>query len=750
MNMNVSRLRAVLFVVLASFVLAVGCASEEEKKAEHWNQARDYMEEGKWKEAIIELRNVLQIDPWDGQAYYELGEVSMHLNELGQAFQAYQGAVTVAPQYVEAHVRIGEILLLAQRFEDARDRALLILKRSPHHLGATRLLANTYAKEEDYSNAVSTLEEAIKRAPNHVPTWLMLARFSLQEGDLERAENAYLHAAYIDFSLEGLLCEEGEPYRSIPVLARHYEGVGRWGEAERRYRQAVEVVSKGDRLTAKMDLAAFLARKGAYEKALGVLQDAAEERPGDLDILTQIAQLHLEFNHLEQAEKTVDRVLNFYEGHLGAHFLKGRILLLRNQPEEAVGHFETVLKGTSGHGKAHYLKAVALFNANEVERARGALMRALELDAELLEARLLLAKIYLRRREKGNISLAKEQLAYLLERAPNHPALLSLYGNLKIRESDFPGAKEVFERVLKLRPNDPMAHFRVGFVHFLLNKNAEAIEHFERVLAMDPEKIDVFPFLVDLHIKEGTMEDALALCRKSEAQFDTPARRATWEVLVGNLYRAKGDVKQAEGHYKEAIQQDPERLAAHYALTRLYAQSGNTDQITAHYRKTLEDNPTYLPAYMAMGLLHDEQGDKEKAEAYYREALEVSKTFGPAANNLAVILAERDDGLDEAFRWAQTAREQLPEDPYVADTLGWIHYRLGHSWKAVTELERSVSKEPGNALFHYHLGMAYYAEQNLEHAKKHLSRVLALDDSFPHAEKVRLLINQIEAALSSS
>ena len=55
--------------------------------------------------------------------------------------------------------------------------------------------------------------------------------------------------------------------------------------------------------------------------------------------------------------------------------------------------------------------------------------------------------------------------------------------------------------------------------------------------------------------------------------------------------------------------------------------------------------------------------------------LEIRKDFAPAANNVAWVLAEHGGNIDEALNWAQVAKEKMPQDPSIMDTLGWIYYK---------------------------------------------------------------------------
>ena len=74
----------VMIVVVIAFV-CFGCASKEEKSASHLEKAREYIEEKEFNKAIIELKNVIQLDPKNDSAYYELGETYLKLKQGREA-----------------------------------------------------------------------------------------------------------------------------------------------------------------------------------------------------------------------------------------------------------------------------------------------------------------------------------------------------------------------------------------------------------------------------------------------------------------------------------------------------------------------------------------------------------------------------------------------------------------------------------------------------------------------------------------
>jgi Flp pilus assembly protein TadD len=154
-------------------------------------------------------------------------------------------------------------------------------------------------------------------------------------------------------------------------------------------------------------------------------------------------------------------------------------------------------------------------------------------------------------------------------------------------------------------------------------------------------------------------------------------------------------------------------------------------------KNALKVNPKSFAAHMTLGSIYEQKGDQEAAKFQYREALNLEPQNPAAANNLAWNLAETGGDLDEALKLAQMAKDKLPKMTSVADTLGWVHYKKGSYAAAIDFLKECVSKEPKNATFQYHLGMAYFKNGRRAEARTSLSEALRLSPSFPGAEEAK-------------
>ena len=143
---------------------------------------------------------------------------------------------------------------------------------------------------------------------------------------------------------------------------------------------------------------------------------------------------------------------------------------------------------------------------------------------------------------------------------------------------------------------------------------------------------------------------------------------------------------------------------------------------------------------MLLGILYDVKKQYDLSETQYRLALSVKPGFGPAANNLAYLLAIQDKRIDEALDLAKQAKDTLPADPRVMDTLGWIYYKKGLYDNAINEFSQSLEKIPHNAVVHFHLGLAFHKKGQNKSARRELEKALHLDGNFDGSiEAMRVL-----------
>ena len=108
---------------------------------------------------------------------------------------------------------------------------------------------------------------------------------------------------------------------------------------------------------------------------------------------------------------------------------------------------------------------------------------------------------------------------------------------------------------------------------------------------------------------------------------------------------------------------------------------------------------------------------------------------------IAFLIMERGGNLDVAISLAQTAVRGMPNNPSMADTLGWGYYRKGIYGSARDVLESASKAAPENATIHFHLGLTYDKMSEPAKASEHLKRALQLAPNGQNATEIRQVLS---------
>src|SRR5437016_269455 len=125
MGRTMRRLSAVWWVLLVCVTAsAVGCAqSPAAKKQKYLEKGAKYYTDGKYNEAVVELKNALQIDPKFVPALIVLGRAYRAKSWNADAARELGRAVELDPSSTEARVDLGQAFLNLESWNDAEAQA---------------------------------------------------------------------------------------------------------------------------------------------------------------------------------------------------------------------------------------------------------------------------------------------------------------------------------------------------------------------------------------------------------------------------------------------------------------------------------------------------------------------------------------------------------------------------------------------------------------------------------------------------
>jgi uncharacterized protein HemY len=107
---------------------------------------------------------------------------------------------------------------------------------------------------------------------------------------------------------------------------------------------------------------------------------------------------------------------------------------------------------------------------------------------------------------------------------------------------------------------------------------------------------------------------------------------------------------------------------------------------------------------------------------------------------LGFTLADAGRDLPEAEQLIAAARAAKPNDPSIADSWGWLQYRLGHLDQAANVL-RSAWQTGKDADVGVHLGEVLWKQGHREQAQQVFDEVRRID---PHNVNLQLTLKRLE------
>jgi tetratricopeptide (TPR) repeat protein len=269
----------------------------------------------------------------------------------------------------------------------------------------------------------------------------------------------------------------------------------------------------------------------------------------------------------------------------GADLARGELLIEQEDWAGAAELFGGLVASSPGNAKAHYYLALSRENLGDPAAAEPHYRRAIELDAELLEARNNLGLILL---DRGDATGAEAELALFLEAQPDEAAAHYNYGLALDALGRRDAAREHFERALTLDSGDAAPLMGLADMARAGGDLERAVELYRRAAGVVPDDpmpaIGLGQALLDLR----RIDEAVGvLAEVGEASgADAP------QITTAGLLLARYDEDEAAiGLYRKALARDGDYPTAILLLANALARKGAFEEAAGLFGRFLELEP---------------------------------------------------------------------------------------------------------------------------------------------------------------
>jgi tetratricopeptide (TPR) repeat protein len=224
-----------------------------------------------------------------------------------------------------------------------------------------------------------------------------------------------------------------------------------------------------------------------------------------------------------------------------------------------------------------------------------------------------------------------------------------------------------------------------------------------------------------------------------------PATPYGWyaRLNVADGYRIQDDIEKAVRLLRSMIRERPERPDAARALGDFLRIDERYREAVAAYDTAQERSGENVDwrLYYTRGIALERAKQWDRAESDLLKALELEPDQPLVLNYLGYSWVEQGLNLERAKKMIEKAVSQRPQDGFIADSLGWVLYRLGNYPDAVTHLERAVALEPGDPVINDHLGDAYWLADRRDEARFQWKRALLQE---PNADVEKIIRDKLQ------
>lgn len=742
-NYAMKRIRTLAFI--AALIVA-GCDLLT-SPATRVERATSQIAAGDYRDAVFELRKVLEDDPAHARARLLLaeaelgsGDVTAAEADLDRALQAGAAPQAVAPlkaqlqlalgraQVLITQLDAGEIVLPEPQASIYRGRALQSLRQpaaalrsfeaalanSPESLEARIGVAEARAANGNVSAALDDLAAITKSDPTAALAWLVRGSLLLQLGRHAEAEadlaEARKHA-------KGRLNETMQ----LQVIASQVDARLAMNDLDRAEEGMVELQRRAAKAPVTRLLKARIAlMRNDLSSAITGLTELTSDLPDFMPARYMLGSAMLAQGNLYQAERQLSVVVQANPDHLEARKRLAEIRLRMNRPEAAIELLSSSLDGGFTDPRAVALLGAAQLRVGADPSAIAKLEEAVTRQPGNRSARLDLAGLYITAGHAGRaiellqatpVSKDDARREFLLIQA-----VATTHGEAKARAE--------IERMIRDNPGDvERLNLAAGFLLSFGDEQA-ATAMLEKALAVRSDHVPTLINLSRAQLASGNLDGAEAMLRSAMThdQANVEAR-----IGLAEIAGRRGKTDEAKRWLEEIRTNDAKAVAPRLLLARLYLAGQETAKASKVLAEALAAAPNRTDVLVAAGALQQDFGRHEQALGYYRKAADLEPRqpehwlnvgraqaalgYQPAAREsveralgmnpvsvdavaLAVMLDIIDGHKETALERVVELRGKLPRDSNAAMLEGDTRALLGQHAEAAKAFGESARLRP--------------------------------------------------------
>ena len=472
-------------------------------------------------------------------------------------------------------------------------------------------------------------------------------------------------------------------------------------------------LSRDPRLASK---AAYWAlQSGLFKKAKQAgqlwLDIVAEHKDGDLTpARIVLADALIELHETEQALSLYQLAIKETQDEDIYKRISSEMSRLKNT-ENLISIYQKLLDQAVDREQAFVGLAILAARLNDFEKSRSAVDESLALNPSNQDAALI--KLSYLMEDQVEEPIDQFAKGFLRKNADSNRFRME-YARYLSGTGQY---EESIKQFLKIPDSDDQHYHEASLSIIALAMDQEdyglADKRLVKLLDIDPTDSRLVFYRCQVQRELANYDLASELCNEiSFGDFYFPA-----QLELSDIQADRGELDRALGHLDSIpVSGIDEQIRVYLRKQQLLYKEDQLQRSLTVLTEGLIKYPDNTSLLYARGLILSELGKVHEHERDMRRLIKLDPENPHVYNALGYTLADLTNRYDEALELITKAIELNPDDAYILDSLGWVHFKLNNFDQAQVHLEQAFDLS-GDAEIAAHLGELYWVIGEKDRAK---------------------------------
>jgi tetratricopeptide (TPR) repeat protein len=335
------------------------------------------------------------------------------------------------------------------------------------------MLADVYARQRDFSSAVSAYRKVAELDPSRADVFHHLGSVLMRMANYKEAVPALEKAIALKTDNKEIHFE----------LGTAYEETQEWEKAAAAYEK---YLSLGPEVAwnAQLRLGISRSKLGQHDAAIAAFLEARKAQPEDLKVNFTLAEAYEKAGRFEEAEAVFDHMASINPQEAKTYHSQAiRMYDTAGLYDKAIGPARKIVDLEPGNGMNLYNLGLMHFKLQQYDEAIAAFQKCLEVQPGYAYAWFQIGSSHI---QKKAYKESAEAYRKFVDLSPEEPSGWLSLGVSYMQLKNFEAALEPMRKAVELRPDNGVAVYNLAIVYINLKDNYSAKEMYNRLVGLDP------------------------------------------------------------------------------------------------------------------------------------------------------------------------------------------------------------------------------------------------------------------------